>query len=172
MSDMKSLTTAMGELASLKEATPSTKGKGPAKKKVRQKGKKSVAVKQRQSEVVTEDNTEEAEFVYSWPSCSCGMRHAPVPFFSPPDGIRCTYYWQLADHFPFMTLYRVLTTEIQFLKADVDQSGVIELGELKELIRTVLGIELSDRMVEKTFNEIDTDGSGTLDFLEVISFSL
>jgi len=31
---------------------------------------------------------------------------------------------QIADAYPFMTMYRVLTTEIKFKEADVNHSGV------------------------------------------------
>ena len=33
-------------------------------------------------------------------------------------------FQQLAEMFPYMTLYRILSTEIGFKKADVDESGV------------------------------------------------
>ncbi|KAH3726824.1 hypothetical protein DPMN_052694 [Dreissena polymorpha] len=64
-----------------------------------------------------------------------------------------------------MTLHRALTTELKFIQADTDQSRLIEMCELRDL----LGEDVSDLTIERTFNEIDTDKSGTLDFLEVLT---
>lgn len=33
-------------------------------------------------------------------------------------------FQQIAEFFPFMTLHRALTTEVKFIRADDDQSGV------------------------------------------------
>ena len=46
---------------------------------------------------------------------------------------------------------------------------MIELAELKTLLRSIFGADISDGQVDKTFGEIDTDQSGTLDFLEVLT---
>ncbi|XP_045187721.1 uncharacterized protein LOC123545466 [Mercenaria mercenaria] len=157
------------EMASLMAAlkalnnTDYQKKKSPGKKKIKKKhgkkhGKKSGAT-----------HEEGDEFEYNWPTCACGMNHPPVPAFNPPDGKRCTYYWQIADSFPYMTLHRVLSTEIKFMEADDDQSGLLELDELKTLLKSILGEQnVTDKMVEKTFKEIDQDESGTLDFSEVL----
>lgn len=150
----------MDALRALKEGS---KNKSPGKKKVKKRHSK----KSRKSVAFSDEV--ETEFEYNWPKCACGMQHPPVPSFTPPDGKRCTYYWQVADLFPYMTLYRALTTELKFIEADADQSGLLELGELKTLLKSVLGENISDKMVEKTFNEIDQDGSGTLDFSEVLT---
>ncbi|KAH3726920.1 hypothetical protein DPMN_052797 [Dreissena polymorpha] len=79
------------------------------------------------------------------------------------------YYWRIADQFPFMTLHRALTTELKFIQADTDQSGLKEMCELRGLLKSTLAEDVSDLTIERTFNEIDTDKSGTLDFLEVLT---
>ena len=43
------------------------------------------------------------------------------------------------------------------------------MHELKKLLKDAFGYIVTDKMVEKTFNEIDTDASGSLDFGEVLS---
>ncbi|XP_060597160.1 uncharacterized protein LOC132751067 [Ruditapes philippinarum] len=157
--DITTLMTALKELNN----TNYQKKKAPIKKKIRKRHRKP-----RKSGVGLPAE-EDDEFEYSWPKCVCGMDHPPVPTFKPPDGKRCTYYWQIADSFPFMTLHRVLSTELRFIEADDDQSGLLELEELKTLLKGILGEKnVTDRMVEKTFKEIDTDESGTLDFSEVL----
>ena len=45
---------------------------------------------------------------------------------------------------------------------------LIELTELKKILQTNMG-PVSDKLVERTFKEIDTDESGSLDFGEVLS---
>jgi Ca2+-binding EF-hand superfamily protein len=39
------------------------------------------------------------------------------------------------------------------------------------MLKGVLGDNVTDKMVEKTFSEIDQDGSGNLDFAEVLTVS-
>ncbi|KAH3807501.1 hypothetical protein DPMN_135844 [Dreissena polymorpha] len=133
------------------------------KKKIR---KRRISLKRKPPEV---EEGEPEEFEYSWPVCSWYVKHPPIPSFQPPDGVRCMYYWQIADQFPFMTLHRAPTTELKFIKADTDQSGLIEMCELRGLLKSTLGEDVSDVMIECTFNEIDTDKSGTLNFLEVLT---
>ena len=43
------------------------------------------------------------------------------------------------------------------------------MPELKKLLKDAFGYIVTDKMVEKVFNEIDTDGSGSLDFGEVLA---
>ena len=45
------------------------------------------------------------------------------------------------------------------------------MPELKRLLKVAFGYIVTDKMVEKTFKEIDTDGSGSLDFAEVLTVS-
>lgn len=50
---------------------------------------------------------------------------------------------------------------------------LIELPELKVLLHDVFGEDrLNDKMLEKTFKEIDLDQSGTIDFFEVLTVCL
>ncbi|KAL4238025.1 hypothetical protein ACF0H5_002736 [Mactra antiquata] len=156
------------ELTSLMAALK-TLGNKPVKPKSAPKKKKKKK-KPTSRKSIDEGGGDGDEFVYQWQKCSCGMQHPPVPSYHPPDGKRCTFYWQVADSFPFMTLHRVLTTEIKFIEADEDQSGLLELKELQVLMEGLLGTKnVSPKIVEKTFNEIDTDGSGNIDFLEVLA---
>ncbi|XP_052270877.1 uncharacterized protein LOC127871752 isoform X2 [Dreissena polymorpha] len=159
-----SLPSVMEELAALmKSNEKGSKIPKPGKKKIR---KRRISLKGKHPEV---EEGEPEEFIYSWPKCSCGVKHPPIPSFQPPDGVRCMFYWQIADQFPFMTLHRALTTELKFINADADQSGLIEMCELRGLLKSTLGEDVSDLTIEGTFNEIDTDKSGTLDFLEVLT---
>ncbi|KAH3807386.1 hypothetical protein DPMN_135726 [Dreissena polymorpha] len=57
------------------------------------------------------------------------------------------YYWQIADQYQFMTLHRAPTTELKFIKADTDQSGLIEMCELRGLLKSTLGEDVSDVMI-------------------------
>ena len=41
------------------------------------------------------------------------------------------YFQQIAEKFPYMTLYRILTTEVGFKKADSDESGVIRCKRMR-----------------------------------------
>ncbi|KAL4238026.1 hypothetical protein ACF0H5_002737 [Mactra antiquata] len=170
--DQKKPPSVFSALQTLQAQTSTGKTKSPVKKKLRVRGENVAKenTKTKQTKVKQQDEKTEEEFEYSWPRCVCSMNHPPVPTFQPPDGARCTYYWQIADLFPYMTLHRALTTEIKFREADVDDSGLIELEELRVLLKNVFSTEtISDKMVEKTFKEIDTDGSGTLDFTEVLA---
>lgn len=45
------------------------------------------------------------------------------------------------------------------------------MTELKKLLKGAFGPLFTDKMVERTFKEIDTDGSGSLDFAEVLFVS-
>ena len=48
---------------------------------------------------------------------------------------------------------------------------LIELEELKALLKKSIS-GTTDRMVERTFKEIDTDESGSLDFLEALAVGI
>ncbi|XP_060597161.1 uncharacterized protein LOC132751068 [Ruditapes philippinarum] len=164
---IKSLVEELKVLQNLKVNT--SKGSGKRKLKRRRESLKNKK-KQQAKEDEGECSAVNEDFAYSWHKCACGMQHPPIPHFTPPDGVRCTYYWQIADKFRFISLHRTLTTEIKFIQADEDQSGLIELPELKTLLRDIFGKDiLSDRMLEKTFKEIDMDQSGTIDFFEVLT---
>ncbi|XP_045170786.1 uncharacterized protein LOC123533212 [Mercenaria mercenaria] len=160
------------ELKFLPEADPS-KSSASGKKKLKKRRDSKIIQKKKVDTKEQEDNPAISvgeDFEYKWPTCACGMNHPPIPSFSPPDGIRCSYYWQIADRFPYIGLYRTLTTEIKFIQADQDQSGLIEQPELKTLLRDVFGTEIiSDKMLERTFKEVDLDKSGTIDFFEVLT---
>ena len=53
------------------------------------------------------------------------------------------------------------------MKFDLDESGLIDIGELKEMLIAV-GYEIPMSELVVLFNEFDEDGSGAIDFEEFI----
>lgn len=52
-----------------------------------------------------------------------------------------------------------------FLKCDNDNSGSVEVGELKDLLKAC-GIEPMNHVLDEVLREVDTDGTGSLEFQE------
>ena len=70
------------------------------------------------------------------------------------------------DH-PLLTpAYIKRYTEL-FMRFDLDDSGLIDLGELKEMLQAI-GQEVPMEDLRKLFEEFDEDGSGGIDFEEFI----
>ena len=53
-----------------------------------------------------------------------------------------------------------------FAMVDRDGSGAIELAELKQVLRAVLGEDPSDDVAQRLFNLMDIDHSGTIELSE------
>merc|ERR1712100_274778 len=57
----------------------------------------------------------------------------------------------------------------EFDAYDQDRSGYIDVKELKELLEK-LGEELSEEELEQAFKELDSDGSGEIEFFEFVEW--
>merc|ERR1719197_116927 len=57
----------------------------------------------------------------------------------------------------------------EFDAYDEDRSGYIDVKELKELLEK-LGEELSEEELEQAFKELDSDGSGEIEFFEFVEW--
>merc|ERR1711998_773947 len=57
----------------------------------------------------------------------------------------------------------------EFDAYDEDRSGYIDVKELKELLEK-LGVELSEEELEQAFKELDSDGSGEIEFFEFVEW--
>jgi len=57
----------------------------------------------------------------------------------------------------------------EFDNYDEDQSGYIDASELKGLLRK-LGEELNDEELEEAFRDLDSDGSGEIEFFEFVEW--
>merc|ERR1719240_870937 len=57
----------------------------------------------------------------------------------------------------------------EFDAYDEDRSGYIDVKELKELLEK-LGEELSEDELEQAFKELDSDGSGEIEFFEFVEW--
>lgn len=53
----------------------------------------------------------------------------------------------------------------EFDSFDTDRSGYIDIGELKKLLQK-LGESLSDSELQVAFQDLDSDGSGEIEFFE------
>jgi len=57
----------------------------------------------------------------------------------------------------------------EFDTYDEDRSGYIDVKELKELLEK-LGEELSEGELDQAFRELDSDGSGEIEFFEFVEW--
>merc|ERR1712216_446133 len=57
----------------------------------------------------------------------------------------------------------------EFDTYDEDRSGYIDVKELRELLEK-LGEELTEEELEQAFKELDTDGSGEIEFFEFVEW--
>merc|ERR1719439_72181 len=57
----------------------------------------------------------------------------------------------------------------EFDNYDEDRSGYIDVKELKGLLQK-LGEELSDEELDQAFRELDSDGSGEIEFFEFVEW--
>ena len=84
--------------------------------------------------------------------------HAKLPKVAKPI-FRFSHFQKLCDNSTKLPFFFFIII-IFFLQ-------LIELTELKKILQTNMG-PVSDKLVERTFKEIDTDESGSLDFGEVL----
>ncbi|XP_067682000.1 uncharacterized protein [Haliotis asinina] len=94
-------------------------------------------------------------------------KHPAIPGLEDDDDSK-EFYSKVAEAFPSMTLSDVLEAESRFLAADKDHNGVIDVDELdRVLIKSVT--VFTPGKVQEILTELDTDESGTIDFLEALA---
>jgi len=77
-------------------------------------------------------------------------------------------YRGVAAALPDVSLKQVLIFQDKYILADEDSSGLIDAPELAGLLSSCLKQKVDLGTAEKLIKEVDTDGSGQLDFLETM----
>jgi len=57
-----------------------------------------------------------------------------------------------------------------FRSVDVDGNGTLDREEITRMIKNVIDMDVTDEVVDLAFSEMDTDGSGDVDFDEFVQF--
>ncbi|XP_046559807.1 uncharacterized protein LOC124268835 isoform X2 [Haliotis rubra] len=93
-------------------------------------------------------------------------KHPVIPGLEDDEDSK-EFYTKVAEAFPSMTLSDVLEAETKFLAADKDRNGVIDVDELDRVL--IKGVTVfTPGKVQEILQELDTDESGTIDFLEAL----
>merc|ERR550514_2041580 len=66
-------------------------------------------------------------------------------------------------------LHNLLFLKREFDRFDEDGSGYVDVSELRTLL-VKLGEDLSDQELEQSFRDLDTDGSGEIEFFEFVEW--
>ena len=77
---------------------------------------------------------------------------------------------QIMEVIKFMDGKAATDLRADFDTLDVDQSGELDLQEVRELVQKVFGQEVNSRVVAACFDQMDVDGSKAVDFDEFCSF--
>ncbi|XP_046344658.1 calmodulin-like protein 8 isoform X2 [Haliotis rufescens] len=106
-----------------------------------------------------------AQLLLSLATPAC--KHPKIPGIEDDEDSKA-FYSKVAEAFPTMRLSDVLEAEKKFLAADKDHNGVIDVDELDRVLIVSVTV-FTPGKVEEILKEMDTDGSGTIEFLEALS---
>ncbi|XP_052768589.1 uncharacterized protein LOC128208916 [Mya arenaria] len=95
------------------------------------------------------------------------LYHPPIDAVDPSADSK-EYYWKIAEKFSQLPMFTILDAERKFIKADADGSGTIDIDEMDRVLSESVGM-FTPKQLADIMAEMDTDKSGTLDFMEVLT---
>ncbi|XP_064621632.1 uncharacterized protein LOC135484253 [Lineus longissimus] len=96
------------------------------------------------------------------------LRHPVIPGKEALSEVTYEYYTEISASFPDLRISLLLSCERKFVAADKDNNGSIDVDEL-DAILTNSKMMFTKKQVQDIIKSLDTDDTGSLDFMEVLT---